>query len=282
MFDGHGEFGHHVSKYCRERIQRIWLDHSQNMRSAFLDIQREMEGNQGLDVRSSGATAVMMILRKGSLQIGNCGDSRAVLCRSVNGEASPLALTNDHKPDRPDERRRVQAAGGQVGSRQIIVGHNANGPVMLPLGPPRVWYQARGETMGLAMSRSLGDAIVHTSGVSSEPEMSEHAVGPYDLFVIMATDGIWDVIESNHAVQIVAAHLTRATGGLGNAGPWDVADAATVRVCVQCVHVRRKTRVCIESVCPSAEQGAWLCVLWCAVAGDDGTAAMGVSVADGG
>ena len=65
-------------------------------------------------------------------------------------------LTSDHKPDRPDERRRVLAAGGQVGSRQLVVGHNAKGPVTMPMGPARVWYTTRGETMGLAMSRSLG------------------------------------------------------------------------------------------------------------------------------
>ena len=46
----------------------------------------------------------------------------------------------------------------------------------MPVGPCRVWYQHRGETLGLAMSRSLGDAIVHKCGVSAEPEVLEHQV----------------------------------------------------------------------------------------------------------
>ena len=66
-----------------------------------------------------------------------------------------------------------------------------------------VWYQHRGETLGLAMSRSLGDIVVHRCGVSAEPEIIEHIIDEDDDFVIIATDGIWDVIDSNQAVQIV-------------------------------------------------------------------------------
>jgi serine/threonine protein phosphatase PrpC len=54
--------------------------------------------------------------------------------------------------------------------------------------------QARGETMGLAMSRSIGDIIAHTAGVSAEPEVTEHVIEQNDLFLILASDGIWDVM----------------------------------------------------------------------------------------
>ena len=51
--------------------------------------------------------------------------------------------------------------------------------------------------MGLAMSRSLGDAIVHTVGVSAEPELMDHEFQDNDEFIIMGTDGVWDVIDNN-------------------------------------------------------------------------------------
>lgn len=60
--------------------------------------------------------------------------------------------------------------------RQVLVNQPGRGPVSMPVGPCRVWYQHRGETLGLAMSRSLGDAIVHKCGVSAEPEILEHQV----------------------------------------------------------------------------------------------------------
>mmetsp|Transcript_4345 Transcript_4345/g.5729 ORF Transcript_4345/g.5729 Transcript_4345/m.5729 type:complete len:526 (-) Transcript_4345:357-1934(-) len=227
VFDGHGGDGHHVSKICRERFPKIWNETDQNMPAAFKQMQTELE-KAPCDARCAGATAVVVVSRNNKLEVGNCGDSRAVLGRRKSGQVTAVGLTVDHKPDRPDERRRVLAAGGQVGSRQLVVGHNSKGPVTMPLGPARVWYTTRGETMGLAMSRSLGDCIVHTMGVSADPEMSEHACDNNDLFLIIATDGIWDVIESAQAVQLVAQHLARATAQGGPAAPWDVTDASTV------------------------------------------------------
>lgn len=58
------------------------------------------------------------------------------------------------------------------------------------------------------MSRSFGDSIVHSLGVSCEPEITEHEIDTNDAFLICATDGVWDVIDNNQAVQIVHTHLT--------------------------------------------------------------------------
>eukprot|EP00969_Alexandrium_andersonii_P354832 15443071-Alexandrium_andersonii.AAC.1 len=45
------------------------------------------------------------------------GDSRAVLCRASSADSSQLSalrLSDDHKPNRPDEQRRIEARGGIV------------------------------------------------------------------------------------------------------------------------------------------------------------------------
>lgn len=47
------------------------------------------------------------------------------------------------------------------------------------------------------MSRSLGDSIVHTVGGSSEPEITDYKLSPHDAFMIIASDGIWDVLDNN-------------------------------------------------------------------------------------
>jgi len=74
----------------------------------------------------------------------------------------------------------------------------------------RCRYQHRGETLGLAMSRSLGDAIVHKCGVSAEPEVLEHQVDEMDEFIIIATDGVWDVVDNAHAAQMVQNVISKA------------------------------------------------------------------------
>lgn len=203
VLDGHGESGHLVSKRCREVFPQHLRTSNLDMKRAFSLIQNDLNSCD-IDVRCSGATCVMVTLSANKLAVSNCGDSRAVLGRrSANGTITPVPLSNDHKPDKPEERKRVLACGGHLGCRQVMVSQGTRGPVTVPVGPTRVWYQFRGDTLGLAMSRSLGDAVVHRSGVSAEPETIEHIVDDYDDFLIIATDGIWDVVDNSQAVQLI-------------------------------------------------------------------------------
>lgn len=105
------------------------------------------------------------------------------------GKIEALDLSNDHKPDLPLERKRIEAAGGVV---------SAAGPRGLP--PSRVWVNGR---VGLAMSRSLGDGEAKAHGVIPDPEVKEFTISPCpaagkdgDKFVIVASDGIWEFISS--------------------------------------------------------------------------------------
>jgi serine/threonine protein phosphatase PrpC len=71
------------------------------------------------------------------------------------------------------------------------------------------------------MSRSLGDSIVHRSGVSAEPELIQHDIEDVDEFVIIATDGIWDVVDSNQAVQLIQNFwAANATWSATEAASW--------------------------------------------------------------
>ena len=167
VFDGHGENGHHVSRRCREAFPQHIRSSNMDMKRAFNIMQNDLASCE-FDVRCSGATCVLATLCGGRLSVSNCGDSRAVLGRrNPNGSITAHALTQDHKPDKPEERKRILACGGHLGCRQVLVNQAGRGPISMPVGPCRVWYQNRGETLGLAMSRSLGDTIVHRSGVSA-------------------------------------------------------------------------------------------------------------------
>lgn len=166
-----------------------------------------------MDAGCSGATCVLCIVSNNSLTLAHAGDSRAVMGkRTAVGGYSCVVLTQDHKPDRPDEKKRIQACGGHVGSRQVMI-ETMGGrvPSNVTTGPCRVWYKHGNDTMGLAMSRSLGDGIVHTCGVSAEPEILQTTLDPTgkDEFLILATDGLWDVIDSLQAVRIVGSIIMK-------------------------------------------------------------------------
>nr|BAJ98410.1 predicted protein [Hordeum vulgare subsp. vulgare] len=121
-----------------------------------------------------GSTAVVALLVRDRLIVANCGDSRAVLSRA--GVAVPLS--HDHKPDRPDEMARIKAAGGKV----IFI----NGA------------RVRGI---LAMSRALGHKVLKPE-VICEPEISITERSEDDDCLILASDGLWDVISNKVACDV--------------------------------------------------------------------------------
>ena len=72
----------------------------------------------------------------------------------------------------------------------------------------RVWLDMACTQIGLAMARSIGDHAVKDIGVIAEPVVSFHQVEPNDAFVIFATDGVWEFVSSQEAVEVVAKHLS--------------------------------------------------------------------------
>lgn len=127
--------------------------------------------------------------------------------RSVSLESPLIAvqMTKDHKPEDPEELKRITEAGGIV--RRLMNPEGRN------VGPWRVW-QKNTNHPGLAMSRSIGDIIGHEIGVSNSPTVSMYRRVPEsDSFIIAGTDGIWDVMENQEAVDYVEAYRDSSLRG---------------------------------------------------------------------
>ena len=142
-----------------------------------------------------------MVLFEGTRLIcANLGDSRAVKCSIVvkdQAEASEESMTltadelsKDHKLDVPAECERILSAGGRVESFKDTLNPNE------PIGPKRVWLPDQ-DIPGLAMSRSMGDEIAHSVGVSTEPEVLEFTLGPNDRFIVIGSDGLWEFLTND-------------------------------------------------------------------------------------
>lgn len=151
------------------------------------------------------------------LLVACVGDSRAVLCRSV-GSGGPaleaVPLSEDHKPNRPDEQRRIEARGG-------IVDFEGVWRVFIP-GPARFGGQLIAR-WGLAVSRAFGDLLLKESErydcagvapgglITAIPEIRIVDLEPsVDRFCVLASDGVWDVISNEDAVSICAAQADTA------------------------------------------------------------------------
>lgn len=202
--DGHGCYGHDVSGFLRlklpiqlEKELRGTKDASEALTSAILKCDNDLKEGP-VDIRFSGSTLNMILLQGTSLLCGNVGDSRALLARELRpGHWMCVALSRDHKADSPDEYDRIISNGGRVMAYQDEAGK--------PAGPARVWLRDQ-NTPGLAMSRSMGDAVARSVGVSCQPEIFEFSLQPEDKFLVLGSDGVFEFLSNEDVVKVIVPY----------------------------------------------------------------------------
>ncbi|XP_050952213.1 protein phosphatase 1K, mitochondrial [Labeo rohita] len=189
LFDGHGgpqaaDFCHkHMEQHIRDCLE-VETDLQTVLSKAFLQVdaalaaELQMYGNASLMM--VGTTATVALLRDGiELVVASVGDSRALLCRK--GKARKL--TDDHTPERKDEKHRIRQSGGFV-SWNSVGQANVNGR--------------------LAMTRSIGDFDLKKTGVIAEPETTQtllqHA---HDSFLVLTTDGINFIMSNQEICDVI-------------------------------------------------------------------------------
>jgi serine/threonine protein phosphatase PrpC len=181
VFDGHG--GKKAAEYTKENLVNnivAELQKGKEVKDACIDAFNKTDDDFiRLGKDTSGTTAVVLLFEHSTKRAwcANAGDSRCILAR----EGKALALSEDHKADRPDELDRIRKAGGFVIHKRVM-----------------------GE---LAISRAIGDADFKEKDfklVLSEPEVKEVTFGPTDDFVVLACDGLYDVMTNDEIVKYVA------------------------------------------------------------------------------
>jgi len=146
-------------------------------------------GENHFDCMLSGTTATLCMHRDSVLYVAHVGDSRAVLAKLVGDDIRSEDLTKDHKPTEDSERRRILAKGGQVKRLEGDIPH-------------RVFVSGK-LYPGLAMTRSIGDAVGTTAGVTSTPEVKSMKMQRDWKFLLLCSDGVWEVMKSQEAVDMI-------------------------------------------------------------------------------
>ncbi|GFY84095.1 protein phosphatase 2C family protein [Actinidia rufa] len=124
--------------------------------------------------RDDGSTASTAVLIGNHLYVANVGDSRTVISKA--GTAIPLS--EDHKPNRSDERKRIEHAGGVV-----------------------MWAGTWRVGGVLAMSRAFGNRMLKQF-VVAEPEIQDLEIDEEFELLVLASDGLWDVVPNEDAVAL--------------------------------------------------------------------------------
>ncbi|CAA7056608.1 unnamed protein product [Microthlaspi erraticum] len=212
VYDGHG--GAQVADFCHDRINFALVEAIERSKEelckkntgesrqvqwekvfvdCYLKVDGEVKGKisrpgvgssdrmvlEAVSPGNVGSTAVVALVCSSHIIVSNCGDSRAVLLRGK--DSMPLSV--DHKPDREDEYARIEKAGGKVIQR---LGARVSG--VLPI------------------SRSIGDEYLEPY-VIPDPEVTFMPRAREDECLILASDGLWDVMSNQDACEFARKRI---------------------------------------------------------------------------
>lgn len=184
VYDGHN--GNKVSKFLKENLSKYFL--KKNIKYPLPDsyiykifdhLQKKLSIEHKDFAYTCGSTCLAIIFylynKKKYIHVINLGDCRAIICK--NNLAVPL--TKDHKPNWPDEKKRIEKLGGQI---------TFDG-VDFRIG-------------SMSVSRSFGD-IDEAPYISFKPDIFRYKITQEDNFICLACDGLWDVLENHDVVNFI-------------------------------------------------------------------------------
>eukprot|EP00968_Pinguiococcus_pyrenoidosus_P017731 scaffold1790_cov257-Pinguiococcus_pyrenoidosus.AAC.26 len=187
--------GFRASEFARQRLHQILLEEleqamcieggtsaecdptimTKSLTNAFEACDEQFLSMAAMQALGDGSTLLVAIIEGSRLYVANAGDCRAVL---VKKGGKTVALSEDHKPNLPRESKRIQESGG------------------------RVYFDGSWRVEGiLAVARAMGDMMLKPYVVAT-PEVTEHTIAEDDLYLILASDGLWDTISNQDAARI--------------------------------------------------------------------------------
>lgn len=227
LLDGHG--GYETAELGRTEVPQRFFDAMQRdgrapsipqaLRQAVEATEDEVERSGTV----SGSTLLVAVRRGTSWHLANLGDSRAIVCgRDADGKPTVLFETKDHTLKDENERKRVQMSSGHP---DVIRNERIGGILVVP--------------------RALGDLDLkraYPRAISIVPDYLPFEGGKRtddDTVLVMATDGLWDVMSNEMVSQLVAFYLDNDMndfGGLANyLGQSAFARASMDNITVMCV-----------------------------------------------
>lgn len=178
IFDGH--VGKNVSEFLKNNLFKNILESAekeipQKISTGFLKTNEEILNNQ--QIFQEGSTAITVFFFGNQLFTANVGDSRAII--SAKKIASNLSC--DHRGSNMAEVQRIQAAGGYFLNERLLG--------------------------FLEPTRAFGD-LAFKDYITAAPEITQITLADEHEYIILACDGLWDVITNQDAIDIILKQQT--------------------------------------------------------------------------
>ena len=228
ILDGHGNEGHLISQFIKEQIIKIFtleetyitnqlnikneideeIIYSKLTKNNFSFIKKIFKSfdkillKENFDSKNSGTTCVLLFQISKYIICANTGDSRCILIKKATVTKSINLkkilnityenLSKDHKPNNPEEKKRIIEKGGEV--------HKSKNDLGKFEGVFRL-YEKGENYPGLAVSRTIGDLDSKLYGNICDPDIINKVIRYNFKYVILASDGLWDVMNENDVIS---------------------------------------------------------------------------------
>ncbi|XP_053557307.1 pyruvate dehydrogenase [acetyl-transferring]-phosphatase 2, mitochondrial [Bombina bombina] len=220
LIDLDNEAGMSVADALTYAFQRLDSDISLEAQASTEDV---LIRNITLQTAFSGATACVSHVDGVHLHVANVGDCRAILgVQEESGTWSALPLTADHNAFNKSEVQRIQGEHPPSEAHTVVTDNRLLG-VLMP-------FRAFGD-FGFKWSQQLQKNVLHNACdlkplniyrysplnyltppyLTAKPEVTYHKLRPQDKFLVLASDGLWDMMENHEVVKLVADHLLELT-----------------------------------------------------------------------
>ncbi|XP_004434844.1 PREDICTED: protein phosphatase 1E [Ceratotherium simum simum] len=189
VFDGHGgvDAAIYASIHLHVNLVRQEMfphDPAEALCRAFRVTDERFVQKAARESLRCGTTGVVTFIRGNMLHVAWVGDSQVMLVRK--GQA--VELMKPHKPDREDEKQRIEALGGCV-----------------------VWFGAWRVNGSLSVSRAIGDAE-HKPYICGDADSASTVLDGTEDYLLLACDGFYDTVNPDEAVKVVSDHLKENNG----------------------------------------------------------------------
>jgi len=207
VFDGNG--GHDVSHYISEKLYSQFIyflpafpkDPHQALIQAFEATNNRVAHDNPNAFLNQGSTAVVAYIQDGIIHVANVGDSRVALCTGNESGNTTTPLSIDQKAVLLESCTTPKCAHKECIASETQRIMDADGQVKFIKDAPRVVYMYKGREGGLICPRNFGNR--KAAGMIATPVVTKHRITPDDKFLIIASDGLWDVWNDETSKKII-------------------------------------------------------------------------------
>ena len=164
-------------------------------------IQKELVGRYHYEIEYSGSTLCSGFLLGKILYISNIGDSRAILGNYDwnSNKWTCKQLSFEHVPSYAKEMKRIMINDGKIERLKNELGEE--------IGPLRIFQKEKDNMLpGISMTRSIGDSIAKTLGVTFEPEIFKYELDINDKVIIIGSDGFWAYMSNDEVINLIGEY----------------------------------------------------------------------------